>query len=298
MRYAAIALILMGASLAPSSGLGQSCPTTKCTPTGSPKSYFCDVVCSGGACTAAADTCPGHCLANPGIECVNNGPCPGADTCSFSSTVQYGHCQFHPDIACVNSLNCIFGDACVLDSPYTGDKKVTICGSNAADTITGTGADNVICGNNGNDTIRGGGGNDIISGGNIADYIVGGPGDDIIHGDGSADTITGCGGRDFIFGDADHDSLKTIEQPDCPNVPDDVVGAVWCGGPGNDSIVVYGPAHQCIDGGPDQGGPNQDCIYSWNYITPPRAQTSFDIATGKRCSQQFVSPGVDCGCGD
>jgi hypothetical protein len=86
-------------------------------------------------------------------------------------------------------------------------------------------------------------------------------------------------------------------SPNChyPATLDDVVGSLYCGDAGNDTIFANGPAHQCIDGGPHQTA-NPDCFYLFG--AGIRSQGAFDLGTSKRCAHPLnVSNTLEpCGC--
>ena len=303
----ASALFFTLSFLVGSSGIAAAvCSTSKCTPSPTVQSYYCDAVCTSQGCPTPADVCPGHCRDHPATMCVTNNQCPSGDICFFTGV--FGHCSNDPGAVCLNTVQCPSGscqpNCCVFDTPYAGDGTVTICGSGGADTIYDTPGDDIICGNGGDDVINdsalgGVGGNDIISGGRGNDTITGGPGKDIIHGDQDNDVIIGCGGRDFLSGDDGDDYILTayaVAGIPCAAQANDHVGSLVCGGKGNDELWGVGPAHQCMDGGPDQaaGGSNHDCVYAyWD-------QQPDSVGTFKNCANPLGGgPSADsCGCGD
>src|SRR6185436_13017559 len=103
------------------------------------------------------------------------GDCPGdpiENPCTFSTSMYFYHCSNNPSYACVTSGQCVGGAACnVGPSPYGGDGKVAVCGSNGDDTMNGSEGDDIICGKAGADTIDGKNGNDIIYGDSGNDTI-------------------------------------------------------------------------------------------------------------------------------
>lgn len=93
---------------------------------------------------------------------------------------------------------------------------VEIHGSNNAETIIGSGGDDIIYGMGGNDTIIGMNGDDVIDGGSGSDSIdgrdgddtlIGGTGDDVIEGGRGGDTIIGGGGDDELYGEDGDDTI-------------------------------------------------------------------------------------------
>jgi len=162
------------------------------------------------------------------------------------------------------------------------DRPVTIKGTSASETITGTAGDDVIWAGNGDDTIDGLGGDDIICAGpgfdtvdggagddelygnSGNDVLNGGVGDDYLHGGQGADDLLGGAGMDELFGQAGADTLDG-------GIDDDVLrGGYWhdaltdvagddtfYGGRGNDTIAggagddtLYGEGgNDTLDGG-------------------------------------------------
>jgi Ca2+-binding RTX toxin-like protein len=104
------------------------------------------------------------------------------------------------------------------------DGKVTVpfvvtvrVGTDAKETLNGTGGTDVIFGRNGRNTINGFGGNDLLCGGNGDDWLLGGEGNDILVGQNGNDVLDGMddddqldagGGNDTMFGRAGSDSLR------------------------------------------------------------------------------------------
>ncbi|NJN85494.1 MAG: ExeM/NucH family extracellular endonuclease, partial [Leptolyngbyaceae cyanobacterium SL_7_1] len=92
----------------------------------------------------------------------------------------------------------------------------SLVGSIADERIIGGGSSDVINGNGGNDELLGEDGNDSLSGGTGNDLIDGATGNDIINGNGGYDTLIGGSGNDrivggaqddLIFGDAGNDTI-------------------------------------------------------------------------------------------
>ena len=83
-------------------------------------------------------------------------------------------------------------------------------GSYFADTLAGSGVDNLMFGALGDDTIRGGGGKDIIAGGGGRDLMWGGAAADLFLFTSSADSGTGAATRDVIedFSRSQGDQIK------------------------------------------------------------------------------------------
>ena len=83
-----------------------------------------------------------------------------------------------------------------------------ILGTDGADLIRGTAADEQILALGGADNVRAGDGNDFVDGGEGADRIRGGDGDDELFGAGGADDIRGEDGDDFIRGGDGSDRIR------------------------------------------------------------------------------------------
>jgi hypothetical protein len=81
-----------------------------------------------------------------------------------------------------------------------------------ADTITGTGADEVLDGGRGSDAIIAGGGNDDVFGGAGDDRLAGGDGNDRVHGNRGRDQLSGGRGNDDLFGMHDDNRAWPILQ--------------------------------------------------------------------------------------
>lgn len=91
-----------------------------------------------------------------------------------------------------------------------------ILGTDAADSLNGTGDSERIRGlggndfinsNGGSDTLLGGAGNDQIAGSSDHDFIDGGTGNDTLFGNGGEDTLIGGSGNDSIFGGSNSDTI-------------------------------------------------------------------------------------------
>ncbi|MBI4729150.1 MAG: hypothetical protein HY775_06555 [Acidobacteria bacterium] len=111
---------------------------------------------------------------------------------------------------------------------YEGDPRADIIGTDLADTLTGTAADEIICGLSGDDTLNGGGGNDLILGGGGADVLYGGDGNDSLNGGTGADTLYGGAGDDVLAGVDGADTLYGGPGDD----------TLW-GGTGNDVLAGH-----------------------------------------------------------
>jgi len=150
------------------------------------------------------------------------------------------------------------------------DVGLTIGGTSAADTRTGTNSQDTLSGGaqgdtfyagNGADTLYGGSGNDYFDAGYGADTVYGGSEDDTLYGGHGIDTLYGEFGNDFLDGDLGNDLLyggddvDTLHDTDGANTLD--------GGNGNDILygLGYGTATAGIDtitggGGRDQLRPD------------------------------------------
>lgn len=130
-----------------------------------------------------------------------------------------------------------------------------ITGTEGADTLDGSSADEILRGLGGADVLRGNGGNDVLSGGEGDDRLEGGDGNDELHGDGGNDEllggmgddslydlegnntlrggdgydvlVAGSRGRNLLFGDAGHDQLRALRG-----------SSVLDGGAGDDFIGI------------------------------------------------------------
>src|ERR1044072_8111178 len=102
-----------------------------------------------------------------------------------------------------------------------------IIGTNAGETLNGTGSRDIIIAGNGNDIVNAGGGDDIVTGGNANDVLNGDAGNDIIDGGNGNDTINGGTGSDLLLGGNGDDTLDGGAGSDALR-----------GGNGND-ILIY-----------------------------------------------------------
>lgn len=199
---------------------------------------------------------------------------------------------------CPNPVTFAACDAGTGDINCKNDGLCVICGTSGGETINGTPGDDVLCGKGGADTIDGGdGGDDIVDGGAGDDEIDTGDGDDVIFGGGGDDVIVSEGGRDYLSGGAGDDVVATLAGND------DVLGALLCGGKGDDLMFGVGYGHQCIDAGPDQtGNPTGlgfDCAYG-----EPASPDDHDVGTVRNCHTVCTTGDCDtplsgappCGC--
>ena len=127
--------------------------------------------------------------------------------------------------------------------------------SNAGQSLTGNGLNNVIVGANGADTLDGGAGDDRLDGGQGADTMIGGAGDDTFIVDNSGDVVVEAanGGNDIVFASAASYTLganverltgtsssgQTLTGNDQDNVIIGGSGAdILNGGGGNDTLTA------------------------------------------------------------
>ncbi|MGF1490171.1 MAG: hypothetical protein ACFBSE_24035, partial [Prochloraceae cyanobacterium] len=82
-----------------------------------------------------------------------------------------------------------------------------IQGTNDADLLTGTAANDTIDGDDGNDRIFGGAGADLLLGNDDNDTIFGESGNDIMYGGDEEDELNGGSGNDTLIGGEDDDTL-------------------------------------------------------------------------------------------
>ena len=117
-------------------------------------------------------------------------------------------------------------------------RKCTVLGDNRANTLNGTGGDDVICGRGGNDRINGRGGADLVFGGDGNDVINGGGGGDDLRGDSGADTVRGQGGKDRLDGGPGRDTLSGGAADDKIKAHDGAADDVNGGGGNHDIATV------------------------------------------------------------
>ena len=245
--------------------------------------------------------------------------------CLFGCTAVQGGAATPCDVVCTGAGTCNAPAGCDKCLPLDG--LCTICGTDSTETINGTAGADFVCPAGGNDTIDTKGGNDTVylgaitvsmqtgipqpgadgPGGNTTIFLGAGNdgvgvfsclehGDDIIYGETGTDYIDAGNGRNFVDGGAGNDYLED-NSAGCMNPQmDDVVGSLLCGGAGNDVLYGSGPAHQCMDAGPDQvPGTENDCSYI--FAAGGRAKTAFDLGTARRCTRSNVAVGGEsCGC--
>ena len=84
----------------------------------------------------------------------------------------------------------------------------TLNGTGNNDLIRGYAGDDTLNGGNGNDLIYGGAGNDTLNGGAGNDYLYGGVGNDTLNGEGDNDYLDGGAGNDILNGGAGDDILR------------------------------------------------------------------------------------------
>ncbi len=250
----------------------------------------CDVVCDGPTCTYShsmnqCDTCGG-----PGPDYnVPDGLCIICNHAGRASTIKGAGID---EIICGEDLDDTIegrgGDDIVMGG--TGD-DVLDGGSGADELYGGTGED-VYDGGNGDDTILDAAGNSFVTSGDGDDLIWTGAGDDEIDaGKGDDAVISGPGG-DFVIGGDGNDSLSSVLFT-VSSIPDDALGATYCGGDGNDNIQARGAGHQCMDGGAD----TDTCSYLFFVTT--RTAAAQDIGTGmSNCETETGTDSREpfCGC--
>jgi Ca2+-binding RTX toxin-like protein len=148
-----------------------------------------------------------------------------------------------------SSVTAADNDALTTDMTITTGAGADSVGGSGGDDIisTGAGAD-VVFGGGRSDTIDGGTGNDSLYGGDetaltgVGDSISGGAGADIIDGDGGADTILGGDGADIITGGAGADILTGGSGGDTFLLPT----AAESGGTNLDTITDFTSASDSI----------------------------------------------------
>jgi Ca2+-binding RTX toxin-like protein len=172
-----------------------------------------------------------------------------------------------------------------------------LIGSSYADTIEGSGDDNVIDGGAGADTLNGQGGADLLKGGGGADTLNGGNGADTLKGGGGADTLNGGSGNDTASyeaspdgvwvlldadeaagGDAEGDELNGIENVTGSGYADllwgdDSVNELRGVG-GNDTLKGFGGADSLI------GGTGSDTLEGMNGSDTLRGDNGHDSLNG------------------
>lgn len=285
--------------------------------------YNCDADCnSATACVptvtfAACDAaCPGDSLcvkcissgdantvvngtAGKDVICMKNGAAGGADPLTVDA--KGGDDIIYAGGASTTYITAGPGN----DVVYGFDVHNVIHGNDGADQIYGGAADDEIYGDAGDDPyLDGYGGNDLIDGGSGNDVIYGDhlfdiySGNDLLFGGSGNDDIYGMGGRDVIHGGTGDDEITGggVGGYNFPNV----LGGVYCGDDGNDTIYAPGSGHQCMDGGP--AGDTDTCTYRFLVIGSP-TRTAYDVGTANNCDASGGDavalegpPGAACGC--
>ena len=121
----------------------------------------------------------------------------------------------------------VFAAGAALAGPLrSGGRLTTVppafyAGTNRAETITGSKANDVLVGRGGNDVLYGRGGNDVLRGGTGNDRLYGGPGKDVLAGevgndrlyarDGVRETVNGGPGFDEAWLDR-LDVARNVER--------------------------------------------------------------------------------------
>ena len=114
------------------------------------------------------------------------------------------------------------------NNSYTPDVPTpTIHGTDGADSLTGTAADEAIYAHLGADTVLAGAGNDTVSGGYGADQLRGQDGNDSLLGGAQDDSLDGGAGNDSLLGEDGNDRLSDLSGADLLD-----------GGAGNDLLVA------------------------------------------------------------
>ncbi len=271
------------------------CSSKKCSNVGGTgQSFFVDFSCDSGttSCVAPAtgcDTCPGHCLVTPEIECISDSQCPGSSSinpCKFDGN--FGRCTAtseKPGAACVVEEQCSADGVsacpgcCELGvTPYGGDGACTVSGTSGVNEITGSDGDDVICGLGGDDEIDGGDGNDILDGGNGDDTLTGGLGNDTLYGGNNDDDLFATAGDNFLDGGKGLDVLAGADGDD-----------VLLGGDDTDVIVGQG-GRDVLKG---QGG--DDTLVS-NFWVIPADDVLGSVLCGGDGNDQLIGngPGHQC----
>ncbi|PZX28631.1 hemolysin type calcium-binding protein, partial [Rhodobacter capsulatus] len=114
------------------------------------------------------------------------------------------------------------------DNSYTPDVPTPmIHGTDGADSLTGTAADEAIYAHLGADTVLAGAGNDTVSGGYGADDLRGQDGNDSLLGGAQDDSLDGGAGNDSLLGENGNDRLSDRSGADLLD-----------GGAGNDLLIA------------------------------------------------------------
>lgn len=285
------------------------------------KTYNCDVDCnSASACNntitfAACDSaCPGDslcvkCISSSAANTVVNGTA-GDDVICMKNGAAGGAEPLTVDAKGGNDIIFAGGAATTIitagggnDTVYGKDTSNTIHGNDGADVIYGGELDDEIFGDAGNDYLDGYGGSDKIDGGAGDDQIYGdhdfsvNSGNDLLYGGSGNDDIYGMGGRDVMHGGTGNDELVGgYVGYNFPNV----LGGIYCGDDGDDTIYAPGSGHQCMDGGPP--GDIDTCVYRF-LVVGTTTPTAYDVGTANNCDSSGSDtialdgpPGTSCGC--
>jgi Ca2+-binding RTX toxin-like protein len=264
----------------------------------------------GGRSNADAACASSSCTLSFGVEYC----CDKINT--GTATVNYNHSNIAacdtvgtpanpnvPDGKCVICLTNPSGGGAV-----GGAADESFCGTGANDVIDGRGGVDWIEGRGGDDEIDGGNGNDVIQGDSGIDVISGGDGDDSISDTGGDtyidagsgnDTVVTVNTNDEIYGGPGDDQIWNHNGADWIDggTGDDhlenvlfagtvveYVGSTYCGGDDDDTIIVKGIAHNCIEGGDG----TDSCSFAHNGTN---AQTPYDLATSPIACE--TSTGID-----
>jgi|GEM_PF-5443718 len=169
----------------------------------------------------------------------------------------------------------------------------------AADTITGTSADDTINVRQGNDLAYGGAGadlftdtngNDTFYGGAGDDTISSGSGDDVVFGGADNDNVFGGSGSDLIYGGAGNDIIKGNSNST------DAVADTLYGGDGNDQISSSGGADLIFgDAGNDTlfGGAAAETLSGGAGNDVISGAAGADVLAGGTGNDQFRASGSD-----
>ncbi|MEX0369821.1 MAG: calcium-binding protein, partial [Tateyamaria sp.] len=136
--------------------------------------------------------------------------------------------------------------------PEDSSTTPEITGTDDADTLSGTAADELINGLGGNDLLEGGAGDDEIIGGDGSDIIQGQAGFDRITGNADNDFLQGRGGDDTLSGNAGEDWVNGNDGND--SVRGGTSADTVIGGDGEDT-VVGGEGADLLFGGELTEGP-------------------------------------------
>lgn len=85
--------------------------------------------------------------------------------------------------------------------------SAVLTGTNGADTLNGSAADDLLNGRRGNDQLSGLGGEDVLAGGEGRDRLLGGVGNDLLMGQQDGDNLSGDAGNDLLIGGKRDDTL-------------------------------------------------------------------------------------------